>query len=192
LRRLAQRGLNIRHVKDQRSHTKYCYLGEFRAQGHLGFLLADDDMIYGRNWYSSMIRAATENPFVPAVRYGVQLHIQEGVVVFGTGKAAKDLANQPTNPNELFHPFSGSGLFLPEAIFAKINVNPDAFLSMCPSNDDIWIHRELFRMGVPIRNLGDDSMPPSIPLMPQDGLFQINWEGGQNKNQLETAFRGLI
>lgn len=192
LKRLAERGLNIRHVRDQRSHTKYCYLGEVCARDQLGFLLADDDMIYARDWYKVMLQAAKEDPLLPAVRYGVQLYVRDRKLFFGDGKKSKDEKSLNDRPNLLFHPFSGSGLFLPKASFSEINVDPKSFMSICPSNDDIWIHRELFRVGLPIRDLGENKMPPSIPFNSNEGLFQINWEGGQNIIQLEKAFKDLV
>ena len=74
----------------------------------------------------------------------------------------------------------------------EVNKNPELFMELCPTNDDIWLHREFFRMGLAVFNLGGTSMPPSIPFVAGQGLFQLNWHQGQNAVQLTKAFRGLV
>lgn len=191
LKRLERRGLIIKHVVDQKSHTKYCYLDSLEPGDEcLGYLIADDDMLYPRNWYPKMISAALKSPKLPIVFYGTQTYVSEAGVTF---KSECAIEVNPTRAALLFHPFSGSGLFLPKTVVPKINKNPSTFLAICPSSDDIWLHRELFRLGLPISDLGGKSMPPSIPFISSStALFRINWDGGQNEIQIANAFDGLI
>lgn len=191
LQRLVGRGLNVRFVTDQRSHTKYCYLDQVpMSDESLGFLIADDDMVYPRNWYKDLLASAILDPKLPCVSYGAQAWVLDGSVSFtrplSSSTHPKDLIDK------LFHPFSGSGLFIPKSTLVHINKDPEVFMKVCPTNDDIWLHREFFRLGKPVRDLGDTSMPPSIPFNRSNGLFQINWHGGQNEIQIKEAFRGLI
>ena len=192
LQRLAKRGLNIKFVDDQRSHTKYCYLGSVNlADRHLGYLLADDDLIYPRNWYPRLVSAAKSEPSIPAVSFGAQLSSKDGTVSFSHSPEVGNESDTSTS-ELLFHPFSGSGLYIPGKVLHAVNCNPASFMVASPSNDDIWLHREFFRMGLPVRDLGGKTMPPSIPFVAGDGLFITNWAGGQNEVQLEAAFRDLI
>jgi hypothetical protein len=192
LQRLSLRGLNIMYVNDQRSHTKYCYLGSVSlSNSNLGYLLSDDDMIYPRTWYPRLLSAASKEPDIPAVNFGTQISIRNGnVTFFSELDSGDDLVHFPKEL--LFHPFSGSGLYIPGRLLQKVNRDPAAFMLACPTQDDIWLHREFFRMGLPIRDLGGKNMPPSIPFVAEEGLFLTNWAGGQNEVQLKTAFRDLI
>jgi len=192
LRRLVSRGLNIKFVVDQRSHTKYCYLDQVRlGPDYLGFLIADDDMVYPSNWYPSLVSAALEYPDLPAVKYGAQTWIFHGVVKFSDGESDSKVLPEDLIA-KLFHPFSGSGLFIPTSLMERVNKDPKAFMGACPTNDDIWLHREFFREGAAVRNLGDRNMSPSVPFNSTTGLFQTNWHGGQNEVQLREAFKDLV
>ena len=192
LNRLVARGLNVMFVPDMRSHTKYCYLDTV-ALNHqaLGFLIADDDMIYPQNWYRGFMDFAREYPDTPAVRYGAQTHIENGFVSFSAKDCEKGSVCRDKH-SLLFHPFSGSGFFIPKSQIAKIDKRSAEFLAIAPSNDDIWMHRELYRHKVEIKDLGDTSMPPSIPFIRGEALYQVNWQGGANQQQIRGAFQGLI
>jgi hypothetical protein len=192
LEKLVSRGLNIRYVEDYKSHKKYCFLDTIDPSfASLGFILADDDMVYPLSWYSTIRLAAESAPNRPCVMLGAQASLENG----------QRVTFEPTQPDKqidhdlqglLFHGFSGSGFFIPQKQMQDIDKNPKRFMEICPSNDDIWLHRELFRMGAPIYNLGGKDMPPSIPFVAGEGLFQINWHQGQNEVQLKKAFEGLI
>ena len=192
LQRLAKRGLNIMFVDDQKSHTKYCYLGSVNLpERHLGYLLADDDLIYPRNWYPRLVSAAKSEPGSPAVSFGAQLSSRNGTVSFFHSPEVGNESDTSTN-QLLFHPFSGSGLYIPANVLHSVNCDPASFMVASPFNDDIWLHREFFRIGLPVRDLGGKIMPPSIPFVAGGGLFITNWAGGQNEVQLKAAFRDLI
>lgn len=191
LDRLITRGLNVMFVPDMRSHTKYCYLDTVELDHEaLGFLIADDDMVYPHKWYRRFVDLARENPYAPAVRYGAQTHIENGFVSFSSTDCEKGSVCRDQH-GLLFHPFSGSGLFIPKTQIAKIDKRSAEFLAITPSNDDIWMHREFYRNKVEIRDLGDTSMPPSIPFIRGGGLYQVNWQGGANQEQIRSAFEGL-
>lgn len=191
LDRLVTRGLNVMFVPDMRSHTKYCYLDTVELHHEaLGFLIADDDMVYPHKWYRRFVDFARKNPEAPAVRYGAQTHIENGFVSFSSKDCEKGSVCRDQH-SLLFHPFSGSGLFIPKSQIAKIDKRSKEFLAITPSNDDIWMHREFYRNKVGIRDLGDTSMPPSIPFIRGGGLYQVNWQGGANQEQIRSAFSGL-
>ncbi len=192
LNRLVGRGLNVMFVPDMRSHTKYCYLDTVELDPQaLGYLIADDDMIYPHKWYRRFMDFARQNPETPAVRYGAQTHIENGFVSFSSGDCEEGSVCREQH-SLLFHPFSGSGLFIPKSQIAKIDKRSTEFLAVTPSNDDIWMHREFYRNKVQILDLGDTSMPPSIPFIRGGGLYQVNWQGGGNQEQIRRAFQGLI
>lgn len=192
LERLASRGLNIRYVEDYKSHKKYCFLDTIDPSvASLGFVLADDDMVYPLTWYPTIKLAAESAPNRPCVMFGAQASLEEGQrVTFEPTQPETEI--DPDLRSLLFHGFSGSGFFIPQKLMKAIDKNPQRFMEICPTNDDVWLHRELFRIGVPIQNLGGKDMPPSIPFVASEGLFQINWHQGQNEVQLKKAFEGLI
>lgn len=193
LERLVSRGLNLQYVEDQKSHTKYCYLGQVSVPDDcLGYLLADDDMVYPMNWYKKMLIASLDHPNQPVVAYGCKTYKTASSLSFScdAGVVSEETA---TFKALLIHPFSGSGLFIPKDVLTKLDKNPDHFLPICPTSDDIWLHREFFRIGQPVHNLGGRAMPPSIPFNSQKGaLSQTNWLGGQNEVQIARAFSGLV
>ena len=190
LRRLQSRGVNIYIVPDVRSHTKWAYLRDLAVPKQpLGFILVDDDLIYPRWWFMELIVRARTSPRAAWVHLFSRLSIEDGVLSFRSWPQAEHDAFADSPPHPLNHPFSGSGLFIPFEAIQLIDSNPQRFLTICPTSDDIWLHRELVRNGILIGATGCMlEMPPSNPLMGSTGLHELNWGAGGNAKQLRAAF----
>lgn len=194
IRKLQSRGLVVHHVKDVKSHTKWAYLKTLGArQNYLGVVLADDDLLYPRGWARQLSSQIEKDVDAPCVRTFTRLVVDDGELRFIHWSREDQIKLAAEGAHVLNHPFSGSGLFLPNAAIDQIANDPGEFLQICPSSDDLWLHRELFRLGIPIKGISaDKNMPPSNLLSGASGLHQLNWDKGENHRQLKNAFSGLI
>jgi hypothetical protein len=155
-------------------------------------VLADDDLIYPKHWLKEILNKVNEDAHAPVVTLSALLAENSHGHLSFEASSAGDLPENAERVELLNHPFSGSGFFIPAHVVTQINRNQEEYLHLCPTSDDIWLHRELYRMGLPIRVIGTTTeMPPSNPFMGASGLHNINWNGGQNEEQLRNAFAGI-
>lgn len=192
LKLLGRKGLNVRLVEDMRSHTKwvYCQRGALSESFH-GCVLVDDDLVYPLAWIKGLLLAIEERPDQVIVSFSSRIQFVQGEAVFAPAPARDDIKST-INISNLNHPFSGSGMYIPKTTLKSLDSNPENFLAVCPTSDDIWLHREIYRLGGSIWSLdASREMPPSNPLMGGSGLHEVNWNQGQNSVQLINAFKGL-
>jgi len=62
LKRLADRGLEIRWCQDYGSHSKYYHSLSEIDESRCRLVTADDDLIYGKGWLSLLVDGAKKHP----------------------------------------------------------------------------------------------------------------------------------
>lgn len=148
LRRLQDRGLEIRHCRDYGPHKKYFpYVSEvLDAQPDVPLVTADDDVIYPVTWLSELMTA----------------HRQEHVTAFRARiRTAEPYRAWPmcetTVPSENVFATGVSGVAYPVKVLAALRDRGDEFMFVCPRADDFWLHYAAAATGTPVRQVRNEA-----------------------------------
>jgi hypothetical protein len=146
LRRLQDRGLEIRHCHDYGPHKKYFpYVNEILPEeSDRTLVTADDDVYYPPTWLAELLDAHRPGEVTafrarirsdgPYYSWPLCTTTEASEKVFATGVSG--VAYTP----RLLHSLKGRG---------------DAFTRVCPKADDYWLHYAAVATGIPIRQVRD-------------------------------------
>jgi len=185
LKRLENRGLEVRLTESYGSHSKYFpYLlstDSFREP----LVTADDDVLYSPWWLSGLAKAHEENPeLVNCYR----AHVMQ----FENGKIKPYLnwkTCQSTEPNSRCFATGVSGCIYPAEFLSRLKHAGRRFLDLCPKADDVWLHVNALRSGFAVRQISNRPVDfPAIPGTQANGLFLTNWNSGQNDEQIRNTY----
>jgi hypothetical protein len=148
LRRLQDRGLEIRHCRDYGPHKKYFpYVSEvLGTQPDVPLVTADDDAIYPVTWLAELMKA----------------HRHEHVTAFRARiRTAEPYRAWPlcetTEPSERVFATGVSGVAYPVKVLAALRARGDQFMSVCPRADDFWLHYAAVATGTPVRQVRNEA-----------------------------------
>jgi hypothetical protein len=160
LRRLEDRGIEVRFTQDYGPHTKYYPYLESMERFEAPLVLADDDVLYPRTWLSGLatsFRANSET--VSCYRAHVVGLSHREVSPYLTWRPCRSTAPSPR------HFATGvSGCIYPPALLGKVKAAGVGFLETCPRADDIWLHVNTVRAGFRIKQI--DTRPLVFPFVP--------------------------
>ena len=166
LRRLQDRGLEIRHCRDygRTRSTSPTFPRYFPRSPDVPLVTADDDVIYPATWLSELMNA----------------HRQEQVTAF----RARIRTAEPyrawrlcgtTAPAENVFATGVSGVAYPVKMLATLRNRGDEFMSVCPRADDFWLHFAAVATGTPVRQVRNEAAEWwSIFSMIANGLCREN------------------
>lgn len=187
LRRLQRRGLEIRHANNFGPHTKYYpYVSQEAVDRPL--VIADDDILYPRNWLAGLKQAYSRLPnSVHAYRAHVA-RLDDGPLRF----LPYSQWSECTSTRASYRNFATgcSGALFPPGILAALKDSKTAFLEVCPRADDIWLNLHCLRARHPVSQVHTESLRFPVVLMTQgQGLFHHNIFAGGNDKALADTFR---
>lgn len=186
LQRLARRGLEIRYCRNYGPHKKYYPY----VQGHGGFdrplVTADDDVIYAKYWLAELMRAYAAHPDVINCLRAKRIRLTD------TGFAPYDDWPEcsSSQPSHLHFATGVSGVVHPPAFQQVLKEAGDAFVDLCPSADDIWLHAQALRHGYRVRQVREQAVHfVEIRGTQKSALNRHNVQGGGNDRQLAATYR---
>jgi hypothetical protein len=185
LKRLVDRGLEIRHCDNFGPHTKYYPYLLSTEKFEKPLVTADDDMLYSRWWLEGLAQSRLQSPET--------IHCYRAhKIKFGNGKLAPYTswsACRSTLPSFLHFATGVSGCIYPASFLEQLRVAGAEFMRLCPKADDIWLHFNSVRSGIKTQQVLNRSLRfPSIPGTQESGLFHTNYIGGQNDMQIEATY----
>jgi len=185
IRRLIDRGLELRLCDNFGPHTKY-YPYLLSADAFPSPLVtADDDQLYPRWWLAGLLRNYRQNP--------------ENISCYRAHRVG--LAGDVLTPYETWEPCKTtiasfrhfatgvSGVIYPPSFLARLKEAGSDFLAPCPKSDDAWLHVQALRAKMPIRQIF--SRPLRFPVIPgsqSSGLFHTNVLLSQNDSQISQTY----
>jgi hypothetical protein len=185
LRRLEERGLEIKLTADYGPHKKYYSYLESTEIFDAPLVTADDDMIYPRGWLGGLVRSFKRND---AVVNCYRAHVMKIV----DGEIAPYLSWSPCRsvvPSFLNFSTGVSGSIYPPAFLRKLKAAGKEFAQHCPNADDVWLHVNAVRSGFAIRQIGAYPLNfPSVPDTQEDGLYMSNAYLSQNDIQIRNTY----
>ena len=177
LRRLEDRGLEVRLAPRYGPHTKYYPYLESHDVFEKPLVIADDDVCYPRGWLRGLILSYKEDPAVVSC-------YRAHVVSLDKGRVAPYLNWKPCRSSMRVRDILQLGfpdVSTPPPFLREIKAAGTEFLELCPRADDIWLHVRALRAGFEVRQIGRRSLVfPFIPGTQAAGLSASNVWRRQN------------
>jgi hypothetical protein len=182
--RLRRKGLSIRLVDvDMRSYKKLVpALAEF-SDAYI--VTADDDTYYPRDWLSMLVGSVSpERREVVGLRgRWIELEADGSVARYERWRLLE--RETPASARVLLTGVGGT-LFPPNCFAAEVS-DAKKFLSLSPSNDDLWFYFMLRRSGYVCRKVGGWIPVEIVEGSQQESLWAIN-QGGE----IDLSWRKLV
>ena len=150
LERQKARGLEVLLATNYGPHTKYYPYVESQTRFTVPIVTADDDILYPSDWLSGIMSASRAHPD-SIVGYWIR-RMSLGADGVPTTYTSWPYASD-TRPHAANVPLGVSGVLYPTGMLEHLRENGDAFLSVAPHTDDLWLHAIALRSGVPVRQI---------------------------------------
>lgn len=177
LARLIARGLELRLVHDDGCHKKHVSLAAEHRPGDPPVVVADDDVLYGRRWLSSLLGARDRTPDLMLAHRARVLRLDgEHVAPYRTWPLAHDPA-----ASARIVPTGVGGVLYPDALLSALREEGRGFEGAAFRSDDIWVHVVALRHGIGARQVAAAPLDhPSIPGSQAVRLHSTGAEVGGN------------
>ena len=186
LTRLQKRGLEIHQSPNCGPHKKYWNHVQSLDRHERPLATADDDQMYPRRWLASLVEASAEDPGrIVAHRAHYVVVGETGIEAYRTWPSASSALVSPRNFG-----LGVGGVLYPPAFLDQLRQAGDAFRSVTPRADDVWLHAQALRGGWRVRVL--DELPESefLPIRGTGvkGLQETNVGHGGNDTQIASTY----
>lgn len=186
LRRLRERGLEIRHVPDLGPHKKYWPYASSTERFDRPLVTADDDVFYPRGWLEQLVAVHRRHPD------DVIAHRAHHLRLDGDAVGSYPTWTPVTSTASSFRhvPTGVGGILHPPAQLQALRDAGTAFTACCPRTDDLWLHVVALRSGRRVRQVAASStLPPWIPGLGHESLMAENVDGGGNDRAIAATYR---
>lgn len=185
LRRLRKRGLEILTGDNFGPHKKYFPYVDSEASFFTPLVTADDDVIYPKEWLSTLVSSYRANKSVINCHRARQIQLKDGLM--------QPYLTWPycINTHASFgHMALGvSGVIYPPEFLAQLKSAGRGFFDCCPKADDLWLHVNAIRHGWKIRQIADQPLEtPEVPGTQEIALFKTNQFSGENDAQIAKTY----
>ena len=178
LERLKKRGLEIKLSENFGPHTKYYPYIEEESAFSVPLVTADDDVIYPTNWLEGLWEGWKNHP------ENINCHGARFIGLNGEQFLPYISWKYCSTRNESYRNFALGifGVIYPPRFQEKLKIAGRAFMSLCPKQDDMWLHLTAIRNGWKIRQLSENLLRGlrDIPETQDQALFHGNQFGGGN------------
>jgi hypothetical protein len=186
IRRLLQRGLEVRFCHDYGPHKKYYPYVQSLREFDVPLVTADDDALYPSKWLLELSGAIRRVPDVIHCYRAHQMVIKAETIV-----RYEDWTPVSSTEPHVCHVATGvAGVAYPPGFQAWLKRAGEAFIPCCPMADDLWLHLQAVRAGYRVSQVRSRPvLPLSIPGAQRSGLWKSNLFGG-NDRQIASTYTG--
>ena len=179
LQKLCGKGLTIElRNEDIRSHKKYFYALNDYPDSKI--LIVDDDILYPSFMIEELLRAEKTHPNTVICRFTkkIKWKSKNEIAQYSEWEKIND------GKKEDYYFFgSGGGVLIPPGSIHSDVLNKEAFLTMCPSADDIWLNAMCRISSRKMVSLETEFS--ALPIINHNN-FELNTiNNGQNKNDIQ-------
>jgi hypothetical protein len=184
LRRLQQRGLEVKLCKNYGPHKKYYPYVESEERFNLPLVTADDDVLYPRWWLRDLVQDFRESSNLTHCYAAKVIEVAgNNIAKFGTWKMCNS-----TKPSALNIAQGVSGVIYPAQFLQALKKAGRAFEECCARNDDFWLHVQALRRGQETKQVRPrPSKFPEIPGTQEEGLWVEN-NRIENDRQVKATY----
>lgn len=184
LRRMVQRGLEIRHTEDWGPHKKYYpYAASLERHG-MPLVTADDDVLYGYRWLSRLVQRHREHPEDVIAHRAHRVALKDGRIL--PYFRWQDLDPDEAGPRTFAT--GHSGVLYPPAMLDALREAGTGFTRCAPRADDIWLHAVALRAGITVRPVDDGLTTYRSAPGAGVGLAGQNVWSGANDRQIAATY----
>jgi hypothetical protein len=186
VRRLQNRGLEVKLCNNYGPHKKYYPYLEMVEEIRLPLVTADDDLLYPRDWLKGLDQALKEFPDV------VNCHRARRIVLNSDGLETYESWGAVNSTEASFCNFATgvAGVIYPLQLQRALKSHGATFLESCPNADDVWLHLWALRTGFKVRQISKKRFRHRyIPGTQGDGLCQRNVVQGENDLQIKKTYQ---
>lgn len=184
---LMRRGLRVQFTENYGPHTKYFPHCIDPDRSPRSLATADDDIIYPRDWLSSLLESAARDD-VPSIVAHRAHHIEftaEGLIAEYMSWTRRSGAR----PSPRVFATGVSGVLYPPKMLDHLQDAGDAFRTVTPRADDIWLHAVALRASIPVRQaLARPRDFLSVPSTQRGGLGVTNALRSGNDDQIRRTY----
>lgn len=188
--RLRLRGLEILACDDFGPHKKQYPYAVSLARHEEPLVVADDDMLYPRDWLKGLLRAYCEASDV------INCYRAHRVEFDGERlKPYREWTPQASREAMLgVFPTGVSGVIYPPTLVQALAKRGTEFLRVAPRADDIWVHAVAVANGIRSRQVTDKQQHfAAIPGTQIGTLFRANVREGGNDRQIAATYsQGVV
>jgi hypothetical protein len=187
IRRLQERGLEVRSCKNYGPHTKYYPYVESQQAFNVPLVTADDDILYPRYWLKKLIEGNREFPEAVNCYAAHEIPLTED----GFRKYKEWRFCNSTRARFCHLAMGSTGVIYPVPFLMVLKRAGTAFESCCPKGDDLWLHVQALRAGYRVRQVLP-RLPyfafQGIPETQQIALCHDNVDGDGNERQMRATY----
>lgn len=185
LRRLQRRGLEILRAPHCGPHQKYFAYVQQADTLERPLVTADDDVLYPSTWLEGLVTAHHHMPHV------IHCYRAHRVLLHGEGLAA--YRQWPpctdTGPSPLNFATGVSGVIYPATFQGWLRQQGRGFDRCCPKADDVWLHVNALRCGLPVAQIQPDPVHfVGAPRTRKGALHRHNVADGGNDQQITATY----
>lgn len=185
LRRLIERGLEVRVGEPAGPHGKWWPYVQSEARHALPLVTADDDVRYGREWLRTLVDAYAAAPDT------IHCHRAHRIVLATASTPAPYMTWPPcrsTRPSHASFLTGVSGVLYPPAFLDALRSDGAGFRTAAPNADDVWLTARAIANGVRVAQV--EAMPrlwPTIVGGQRSALSRSNGTDGGNDAQIAAT-----
>jgi hypothetical protein len=185
LRRLEDRGLEIKLAPNYGPHTKYYPFLESTDTFGTPLVTADDDHLYPESWLSGLVDSFNGDSTVIGCYRAYEMKFAGSAIApYRTWGPC-----QSVKPSFLNFAAGNSGCIYPPGFLQALKAAGRGFEQRCPKADDVWLHANAIRARFMIRQIRRHHLNfPSLPETQDVGLFRSNNDQGQNDVQIKNTY----
>jgi len=185
IRRLQERGLEVKLCNNYGPHTKYYPYVETEETFQTPLVICDDDQLYPRHWLERLEKGYSLHPDSVNCHWGRVISLEtDGVAQY---ESWRQLAS--TKPSFLYFALAVSGVIYPPRLLEALKRAGSGFEGCCPFADDVWLHVQALRSGFRVRQLRANRRENwDIPGTQTVGLWTHNIRDGNNDRQIQATY----
>jgi hypothetical protein len=182
LRRLQNRGLEVRLCENYGPHKKYYPYVESQKVFDDPLVTADDDILYPRYWLRKLVDAYREFPGTVNCYFAGSVEFDKTMVTM----CLKWSSCHSTGSSFLYHPLGGAGVIYPPLYLIALKDAGTAFRNCCPTQDDLWHHVMALRTGYRVRQILP--LPPYFSFQSIPGTYRSALKGSGEDWQVAATY----
>lgn len=179
--RFAALGIRFQICDDLKCHKKWLPIIE---EGHREpFVICDDDIIYPKDWFASLVAEDRPDAYVGAKCHRITFGPQKAIDSYSAWEKQIRTDGQPSH--QVFITGCGGAVIHPERISEKF-LNREEMLKLCPQGDDIWLKAAHLAAGIPCYKTRYCFPCLELPGTNESGLAVANVDNGGNDQQIRN------